>query len=177
MIPRHFGGTTAASSNMIDLLGGFALATKYLETHSMPHHVSQDDNNRSPNGTNAGKKWKGGIWLWDHIGVDNCLCVPVGLRGKYNPDLSSFHREEAILFFSLLFNHLTYARWVTIIPKFQRLVIKRVGEIELKKEQNRSRGIRTMGNLQKEPFLNLRHHLGIGDKILLSFDFQNLTNV
>lgn len=105
MIPRHFGGTTAASSNMIDLLGGFALATKYLETHSMPHHVLQDDNNRSPYSTNADKKWKGGICLRDHTGVDNCLCVTVGPRGKPNPHLSSFNSEEAVLFLSLLFNH------------------------------------------------------------------------
>lgn len=61
--------------------------------------------------------------------------------------------------------------------KIQRLVIKRMGDLELEKEQNRYRDIRSMGTLQKEPFLNVRDHLGILDKIILSFDFQNLPNV
>lgn len=52
-----------------------------------------------------------------------------------------------------------------------------MGELELKKEQNRYRDIRSMGTLQKEPFLNVRDHLGIVDKIILSFNFQNLPNV
>lgn len=34
-----------------------------------------------------------------------------------------------------------------------------------------------MGNLQKEPFLNVRDYLGIVDRLILSFDFQNLRNV
>lgn len=54
--PKTFWRHNCSISNMIDLLGGFALATKYLETHSMPHHGLQDDNNRSPKGTNASKK-------------------------------------------------------------------------------------------------------------------------